>query len=173
MTAFNEGFTAAWTKAVTVLNENFMAGKTADFVIVEDAWSIYPPAPFPEQGGRPVRTDAAVAGREVNRAIQLYISTEIQPLLNQVQARVSSSPTAAMHNRLGILQVRAGRVADGKASYERAAGMGSVPAMTNRGNLALSEKDYATAERWFRQALSKDAKNAAALRGLEQIAESK
>ncbi len=173
MTAFNEGFTAVWTKGVAVLNDNFKAGKTADFVIVEDAWSVYPPAPFPEQGGRPVRTDAAVAGREVNRAMQLYISAEIQPLLNQVLTRVSAAPTAALHNRLGILQVRAGRIADGKASYERAAGMGSVPAMTNRGNLALSEKDYATAERWFRQALSKDAKNTTALRGLEQIAENK
>jgi hypothetical protein len=173
MTAFNDGFTATWAKAVTVLADNFRAGKTAEFVIIEDAWAVYPPAPFPEQGGRAVRTDAAVAGREVNRAMQQYISGEIQPLLNQVQTRVSAAPTAALHNRLGILQIRAGRIADGKASYERAAGMGSVPAMTNRGNLALSEKDYATAERWFRQALSKDAKNAAALRGLEQIAEYK
>jgi len=173
MTAFNEGFTAAWTQAVTVLNENFKAGKTADFVIVEDAWSVYPPAPLPEQGGRAVRTDANVAAREVNRAMQLYISGDIQPLLNQVLTRVSAAPTAALHNRLGILQVRAGRIAEGKASYERAAGMGSIPAMTNRGNLALGEKDYATAERWFRQALSRDAKNISALRGLEQITENK
>jgi len=173
MAAFNDGFTAAWTQAVTMLSDNFKAGKTADFVVVEDAWSVYPPAPFPGQGGRAIRTDANVAAKEVNRAMQLYISSEIQPLLNQVQTRVSASPTAALHNRLGILQVRAGRIADGKASYERAAGMGSVPAMTNRGNLALNEKDYATAERWFRQALSKDAKNTTAIRGLEQIAEYK
>jgi hypothetical protein len=173
MMAFNDGFTAVWTQAVTKLSDNFKAGKTADFVVVEDAWSVYPPAPFPEQGGRAVRTDANVAGKEVNRAMQLYISSEIQPLLNQIQTRVSASPTAALHNRLGILQVRAGRIADGKASYERAAGMGSVPAMTNRGNLALNEKDYATAERWFRQALSKDSKNTTAIRGMEQIAEYK
>jgi len=173
MAAFNEGFTAAWMRAVTVLNDTFKAGKTADFVIIEDAWSVYPPAPLPEQGGRIVRTDANAAAREVNRAMSLYISQDIQPLLNQVLTRVSAAPTAALHNRLGILQVRAGRTADGKASYERAAGMGSVPAMTNRGNLALSEKDYAAAERWFRQALSRDAKNSSALRGLEQIAENR
>jgi Tfp pilus assembly protein PilF len=47
--------------------------------------------------------------------------------------------------------------------------MGSVPAMTNRGNLALIEKDYAAAERWFRQALERDPENAAALRGVEKI----
>jgi len=173
MTAFNDGFTATWTQAITELSDSFKMGKSVEFVIVEDAWSVYPPAPLPEQGGRVVRTDAAVAAREVNRAMQLYISGEIQPLLNQVLTRVSSAPTAALHNRLGILQVRAGRIADGKASYERAAALGSVPAMTNRGNLALSEKDYTAAERWFRQALSKDAKNSIALRGLEQIAEYK
>jgi len=45
--------------------------------------------------------------------------------------------------------------------------------MTNRGNLALIERDFAAAERWFRQALSKDSQNSAALRGLEQITESR
>jgi len=173
MSAFNEGFTSAWVKAVTVLGESFNSGKTADFVIVEEAWANYPPAPLPEQGGRAVRTDTAVATREVNRAMQLYITQEIQPILNQVQTRASAAPSAALYNRLGIVQVRAGKIAEGKANYERAAGMGSVPAMTNRGNLALIEKDYATAEKWFKQALAKDSQNIAALRGLEQIAESK
>jgi Tfp pilus assembly protein PilF len=47
--------------------------------------------------------------------------------------------------------------------------MGSVPAMTNRGNMALNENDRAVAERWFRQALQAQPDNATALRGLEQI----
>jgi len=173
MAAFNDGFTAAWTKAIAVLDETFKAGEAADFVMVEEAWASYPPAPLPEQGGRAVRGDTAVISREVNRAIQSYITQEIQPVLNNVLAQVNRNPTAALYNRLGIVQVRAGRVADGKANYERAAGMGSVPAMTNRGNLALAEKDYTAAERWFRQALARDSQNAAALRGLEQIAEVK
>jgi hypothetical protein len=173
MSAFNEGFTAAWARGVKVLDETFKAGKQADFVMVEEAWAVYPPAPLPEQGGRTIRTDANAAVREVNRAMQQYIAQEIQPLLTRIQAQVSATPTAALYNRLGIVQVRAGRIAEGKASYERAAGMGSVPAMTNRGNLALSERDYATAERWFKQALARDSKNGAALRGLEQVAESR
>jgi len=173
MAAFNEGFTAAWAKGAAVLGETFREGKTADFVLVEEAWADYPPAPLPEQGGRAVRTDSAAAAREVNRAMQQYIETEIQPVVRQVQAQAYSTPTAAMYNRLGIVLVRAGRTAEGKANYERAANMGSVPAMTNRGNLALIEKDYAAAERWFRQALAIESKNAAALRGLEQIQENK
>jgi hypothetical protein len=173
MSAFNEGFTAAWTNGVQVLNETFLEGKEADFVMVETAWADYPPAPLPEQGGRAVRTDADAATKAVNYAIQQYIDQEIQAVLRQVQAQVNTNPTAALYNRLGIVQARAGRVADGKASYERAAGMGSVPAMTNRGNLALIERDYTTAERWFRQALARDGENRAALRGLEQIAENR
>jgi Tfp pilus assembly protein PilF len=66
-----------------------------------------------------------------------------------------------------------GRTAEAKAAYERAAGMGSVPAMTNRGNLALGERDYAGAERWFRQALTIDGQNQAAIRGLERVEASK
>jgi tetratricopeptide (TPR) repeat protein len=171
MSAFNEGFTAAWTRAVKMLNENFQAGKQADFVMVGEAWAVYPPAPLPEQGGRVIRTDANIAAREVNRVIQQYITQEIQPIVNQVQTQINANPTAASYNRLGIVQVRAGRMAEGKANYERAAGMGSIPAMTNLGNLALIERDYIVAERWFKQALAKDSKNSAAIRGLEQVNE--
>jgi hypothetical protein len=173
MAAFNEGFLSAWARAVKVLGDGFKAGKHADFVMVEEAWAVYPPAPFPEQGGRAVRTDVNAAGKEVNRAMQQYIAQEIQPVLAQIQAKASANPSATIINRLAIVQVRAGKLAEGKANYEKAAGMGSVPAMTNRGNLAMIEKDYATAEKWFKQALAKDSKNSAALRGLEQIAESR
>jgi len=173
MASFNEGFLSAWSRAVKILSDGFKAGKQADFVMVEEAWAVYPPAPFPEQGGRAVRTDVNAAQKEVNRAIQQYIAQEIQPILTQVQARASAAPSAALVNRLAIVQIRAGKTAEGKANYEKAAGMGSVPAMTNRGNLAMIEKDYATAEKWFKQALTKDSNNSAAKRGLEQIAESR
>jgi len=42
--------------------------------------------------------------------------------------------------------------------------------MTNRGNLALIERDYAAAESWFRQALQSDSLNVTAQRGLERVA---
>ncbi|MDR0400454.1 MAG: tetratricopeptide repeat protein, partial [Treponema sp.] len=79
--------------------------------------------------------------------------------------------TAALYNRLGILLVRSGQTGEAKAAYERAAGMGLVPAMTNRGNLALIEKDYASAERWFKEALARDPGNQTALRGMEKAEE--
>ena len=171
MSAFNEGFTAAWTKGAALLNEAFSQGNEVDFVMVEEAWSIYPPAPLPEQGGRIIRTNTEAAAANVNRAMQEYIEQELQPIIRQVQTQIAANPTMALYNRLGILQARAGRISEAKSAYERAAAMGSVPAMTNRANLALSEQDFATAERFFRQALTSDSANRAALQGLEQIAE--
>jgi hypothetical protein len=48
--------------------------------------------------------------------------------------------------------------------------MGSVGAMVNRGNTALVERDWVTAERWFRQALAAEPGNEAAQQGLDQLA---
>jgi Tfp pilus assembly protein PilF len=97
------------------------------------------------------------------------VQSDIQAVLAAVRAQIAKSPTAALWNRLGIVQVRAGRIADAKASYERAAGMGLVAAMINRGNLALNEGDSAGARRWFQAALDKDPENAAALRGMSSL----
>ncbi|MDR0444221.1 MAG: hypothetical protein LBH44_12540 [Treponema sp.] len=169
MNAFNEGFMTAWAKGVAAFNEAFKAGTTVDFVMVEEAWAVYPPAPLPGLGGRVIRTNTTAATEAVSRAMQAYITQEINPLIQRVGGGQGNLTLAARQNRLGILFARAGRMAEAKAAYERAAGMGLVPAMTNRGNLALAEKQFAIAERWFRQALQREPKNTAALRGLEQV----
>jgi tetratricopeptide (TPR) repeat protein len=173
MNAFNYGFMAAWTQAIVTLNESSKSGNDLDFVMVEEAWAVYPPAPLPELGGRTVRPNTEMAANEVKSAMAQYIEQELRPILARVQVQVNSNPTAALYNRIGILQARIGRITDAKAAYERAAGMGSVPAMTNRGNLALSEQDYQAAERWFRQALTIDSQNQTALRGMERVEGSK
>ena len=169
MNAFNDGFMAAWDGAVEALNRMFAEAVEVNCIMPENAWATYPPAPLPVQGGAAVRIGGGDLADITNRIIQQYISREIQPLAQNVQRQIAASPTAALYNRLAILLARSGRTADAKAAYERAAGMGSVPAMTNRGNLALIEKDYAAAERWFDQALAREPENAAAKRGLEKI----
>jgi tetratricopeptide (TPR) repeat protein len=169
MTAFNDGFMACWNEGAAVLNRAFDDGLFADFVLVEEAWAVYPPAPLPVLGRNVIQTDDAAAIREANRALQAYIDQEILPLIRSVSSEQGAVSNAAIQNRLGILYARAGRIAEAKAAYERAAGMGSVPAMTNRGNLALTENDFATAERWFRQVLTREPENRTALRGLERL----
>jgi tetratricopeptide (TPR) repeat protein len=139
--------------------------------MLENTCAIYPPAPLPAQGAAAVRVSGGELTQTAASMIQQYITQEIQPLVQNVQRQIAANPTAALYNRLGILLVRSGHIADAKAAYERAANMGLVPAKTNRGNLALIEKDYATAEKWFRQALAREPENQAALRGMEKIGE--
>jgi hypothetical protein len=171
MAFFNEGFMAAWEGGVSSLNEVFAEGSGADFIVLENAWGTYPPAPLPAQGGAAVRAGEEELASIAKGIILRYVDRDIQPLVLNLQQQLSASPTAALYNRLGILLVRSGRTTDAKAAYERAAAMGSVPAMTNRGNLALIERDYPAAERWFKQALTQDPANSAAQRGLEKIEE--
>jgi hypothetical protein len=177
MNAFNEGFALAWDGAAEALNGLFTNGAEVDFITLETAWGIYPPAPLPAQGGTAVRIGGENLARAMDRAIQQYTGQEIQPQVEALQRQIAANPTASglplasLYNRLGILLIRSGQTAEAKAAYERAAGMGLVPAMTNRGNLALIEKDYAAAERWFARALEQEPENMAALRGLERVGE--
>jgi tetratricopeptide (TPR) repeat protein len=169
MNAFNEGFMQSWLDGVDALNAAFAAGMEVDFIMLESAWGTYPSAPLPVQGGVSLRTGEAELSRRVNQVLARYISQELDPLIRAIQGTLRSDPAAASYNRLGILLTRAGRLAEAKTAYERAAAMGSVPAMNNRGNLALTERDYPGAERWFRQTLTADPENQTALRGLETV----
>jgi tetratricopeptide (TPR) repeat protein len=171
MNAFNNGFMAAWDGGVEALNEAFAAGTELDFIMLENAWGTYPPAPLPSQGGTAVRAGGGELAQAADRIMQQYIAREIRPQVQNVQRQIAANPTATLYNRLGILLIRSGQTTNAKAAYERAAGMGSVPAMNNRGNLALIEKDYPAAERWFRQALAREPENKTALRGMERIDE--
>ena len=169
MSSFNEGFMASWLRGVVSLNQAFERNEFVDFVLTQDAWSAYPPAPLPELGGHVNRVNTELVITEAARAMDQYITQDIMPLLWRVESQIRTGPTAALYNRLGIFLARAGRVTEAKTNYERAANMGSVAAMTNRGSLALTERDYGAAEYWFRQALARDSGNSAALRGIQRV----
>jgi tetratricopeptide (TPR) repeat protein len=169
MSSFNDGFMACWTRAVVSLNQAFEREESVDFITVKDGWAAYPPAQIPDVGGRIARSSSDVIITEANRVVDQYGSQDIMPLVWKLEAQVATDPTAASYNRLGILLARAGRIGEARLNYERAANMGLVAAMTNRGSLALAERDYDTAERWFRRALERDSGNSAARQGLERV----
>jgi tetratricopeptide (TPR) repeat protein len=142
-------------------------------IIPENVWGIYPPAPLPAQGGTAVRAGGGDLVKTADSIMRQYISRDIQPQIQSIQRQIrigpaAGRPLASLYNRLGIMLVRSGQTMDAKAAYDQAAGMGLIPAMTNRGNLALIEKDYPEAERWFRQALAREPENQTALRGMEK-----
>jgi hypothetical protein len=169
ISAFNNGFMNSWTRAVVSLNQAFERGEHVDFIMTQDAWAVYPPAPLPTLATQIIRTDSEVLITEANLVMEQYIIQDIMPLVWRVESQLRSAPTAALFNRLGILFARAGRIPEAKTNYERAASMGSIPAMNNRASLALTERDHITAERWFRYVLMQDSTNVAAQRGLERV----
>ncbi|MDR1443417.1 MAG: hypothetical protein LBI94_00910, partial [Treponema sp.] len=146
MRRFNNGFMESWRAAADRLAAAFSAGEDVDFIILEDAWASYPPAPLPAQGLRLTLPEQRAVSSAAAAVLAAYIRQEIQPKITVVQGQIRTAPTSALYNQLGNLQVRAGNMAEGKTAYERAAGMGSVSAMINRGNVALTEKDNAAAE---------------------------
>jgi hypothetical protein len=52
MAKFNDGFMESWRAAAERLNSAFSNNEAVDFIILEDAWAVYPPAPLPAQGVR-------------------------------------------------------------------------------------------------------------------------
>jgi tetratricopeptide (TPR) repeat protein len=175
MGKFNDGFMESWKAGAQRLSAVFSIGENINFIVLEDAWSVYPPAPLPAQGIRINLPEQGAVNTAAAAALAAYIQQEIQPKIAAVQGRIrdpagqqAAPQFAALYNQLGNLQVRAGNNGEAKDAFERAAGMGSVSAMINRGNIALLEKSYTQAEQWFAQALAADPGNAAALRGLEQ-----
>ena len=165
----SEGFTAAWREGIRLMDA-LHDGDSAQMVIIEDAWGYYPPVSFPALDVRITAPDSAALAAGANAALQSYISSEFPPArLAEIQRQIQARPSATLYVQLGNMQMRSGNMAQAKSTFEQAAGLGSVGAMVNRGNIALNENDIAGAERWFRQALAREPQNATALRGIEFV----
>jgi len=169
MSSFDYGFMLSWTRGITTINQAFERGEDVVIYMTSDSWAEYPPAPLPAMGVRASLENSEALLAEANTVIDQYITQEILPMVWLAEAQIARNPTAALYNRLGVLQVRAGRINEAITNYERAANMGMVAAMTNRGSLALNERDYDAAEYWFKRALAVNSENTAALRGLERV----
>jgi hypothetical protein len=169
MSAFNNGFMASWEAAATRLAALVDGKEAFDFVILEDAWQSYPPAPLPAQGLRPVLGDEEAIAKSSAAVIQAYINRDILPKIQSVQAQIRNTPTGALYNRLGLLQLRAGNEAEARSSLERGSGLGSAAAMTNRGLLSFITKDYEGARGWYVRALAAQKDYGPALRALGQL----
>jgi hypothetical protein len=172
-----DGFSTAWAEGIKIIdsiaaeNETDENPEELDFIVFENAWAAYPPAPLPPLGVRISRPEEAPVAAAAGRALTRYIADELEPKIREINRQLGiGGASAALYNQLGNLYVRSTRLADAKTAFERAAGMGLADAMANRGNVALVEKDFAAAERWFRQALNVEPNNGTALRGMELVA---
>jgi tetratricopeptide (TPR) repeat protein len=171
LSTFNEGFVNCWYRGMGAINTAIESGGFIDMIPMRDAWTIYPPAAISAgnvQFERPVEDEVRRAA-ETN--IMRYIAAEFGPKIQAVNDAIRNfGATAARYNELGLLYVRSGMYGEARAQYQQAAAMGSASAMANLGNLAMMDRDFTTAEQWFRRALQIDPENRIANNGLAQIA---
>jgi TPR repeat protein len=165
-----EGFINSWYTAVNQLNAAFETGVNIDMVILQDAWTLYPPAAIASQSAQFEKPGEDALFRMVETDMRRYIASEFGPKIQAVIGEIRSlGPSAARYNQLGLLYVRSGMYAEASAEYQRAAAMGSVPAMVNLGNLAVMVRNFSVAEQWYARALQADPANRAAQNGMNRI----
>ncbi|MFP3040426.1 hypothetical protein LQZ19_01275 [Treponema primitia] len=170
MAAFNRGFINSWEWAAERLQKIFLAGETVDFVSMEDAWTLYPPAPLSPQQIHFIQPREEIVIHGAALALDRYVLNELEPKIAALADQIRSSPTAALYNRLGLLNLRAGHTAEARTAFEWAASQSSPAGMVNLGNMALQELDLSAADRWFKQALAQDPNRNDARRGLDRVA---
>jgi len=164
-----EGFINSWYNAMNQLNKAFEAEDNVDFIILQEAWSTYPPASIKGSEANFQKPAEESVVRAVEGDLMRYISAEFGPKILDVQDNIrTSGGTAQLYNQLGLLYVRAGMYTEAKSEYKKAAALNSASAMVNLGNIAILQKDFRTAKTWFAQALEVQPENANAAKGLER-----
>jgi hypothetical protein len=167
---YREGFINSWYNASNKINYAVNSGADFQFIILQEAWTSYPPAALPAQNiqfDKPTEESTAAL---VETDMRRYIATEFTPKIQRVFDEIKATGgSAALFNQLGLLYVRAGMLDQAKIEYQRSVALGSVSAMVNLGNIAMLSRDYAIAEQWFNLALQHDPDNQAALNNLNQI----
>jgi tetratricopeptide (TPR) repeat protein len=174
MAAFDDGFTAAWDRAMETLSEVLASSETGiDIIVPEDSWAVYPPANLPPREFRFKPPRAEELSAAADEVLARYIGAELEPKAEALRRELGRAPTAALYNQLGTVYVRSGLFNEANSAFTSAANMNSVAAMINLGGLYARDRDWAASERWYRRALELSPDNAAARRGLEQALEAR
>jgi TPR repeat protein len=170
MSSLAEGFINCWYNAVNRINFAVENGDDVNFIILEDAWTLYPPAAMSVQDIQYDKPLEAAVSRLAETDMLRYISSEFNPKILAVQNEIrTQGGSVTLYNRLGLLYVRAGMYNEANAEYQRSAALGSAAAMVNLGNLAILSRDFSAAEQWFTRALRIDPRNRSAQNGLNQV----
>jgi tetratricopeptide (TPR) repeat protein len=167
--AFREGFINCWYAGMNAVNAALNAGDL-NIVVLRDAWASYPPAAVSGQEAQFEKPPEVNVTRAVETDMMRYISAEFGPKILALREQLrSQGESPSLYNQLGLLYVRSGMYTEAKTEYQRAAAMGSVPAMVNLGNIFTLERDFTAAETWYRRALQADPSNQTAVSGLNRI----
>jgi len=168
--SMKEGFVNAWYGGIANLSEAINAGESVDLVNLRDAWNRYPPAAIKTSGAVAEKPSETLLQKSVDTDLLRYIASEFGPKIQALRAKINTSGgDDSLYNQLGLLYVRAGLYEDAKTEFQKSVNRGSLSANVNLGNLAMLERDYETAKKWFSQALKIDPQNRIARTGLDRV----
>jgi tetratricopeptide (TPR) repeat protein len=169
MSTLKEGFVNSWYNAVTEIMDAYENDEDVSFYTVQDGWTFYPAVSFSSGSGSTERPLETLLTAAVEIDMSRYITTEFGPQIAALQYQIKEKGmTVDLLNKLGLLYVRAGIYSSAIPVYEKAAGMGSVAAMNNLGNIAVVQSRYADAKMWYERALAVEPNNSTALKGLNR-----
>lgn len=171
MSQIDNGFIKSWAMGVEKVNEALNQEIDIDFIVLADAWQMYPPSGFSTGESTSKMPSERALAAAVENVITQYINQEFGPKIAEVQAQIKAEgASTTLYNQLGMLYVRAGLYQNAMAVYEVSAKMGSIPAMNNLGNLCTLQKDYKAAMGWYKKVIELDPNNDTANKNLEKIA---
>lgn len=163
MAAFEEGFTKSRERGAELIEEIINSEEASyDFIETHYAWQNYPPAIFTGYGNvlnRPSQTTVEALFKDT---VNEYINSDLTLVIDRAKKSGDS-------NKLGLAYVRAGQYANAKNEFAKGAAANNISAINNLGNVYMIEKNYSAAEKQYRQILSIEPNNKAALKGLENV----
>ena len=160
MASFDSGFTKSrqnGAKAVTDAMEN--EDGDYEFIIVEDAWTVYKPVVYNVSAKNIPKPASSQVQSQLETAIKNYITTDLNPIVKKIEKTGDT-------NKLGVALVRAKRYTEAKAAFAKS---DSVSAMNNIANIYVIEQNYEAALAQYKKVLSKDPQNKTALAGIESL----
>lgn len=160
MKNFEKGFTVARVEGEKKIKAVKKSDNLLVYVDTEDAWMIYPPAVYTESTSQLQKPQRENIEKSIRAAIADYINNELSVVIERTRKSGNS-------NKLGMAYVRAGRYAEARAEFQKAAAKGSVSAMNNVANVMMYEKNYAGAAAQYKKILQIDPSNKVAKKGLE------
>jgi len=161
-------FLDAWKAGAQEWREQSGKG-SAEFLPVDDSWSVYKPVgQIPPLASTVSLPDRAVIAAAYKTELNRFIDQEIAPRVSALQKEITSRKTDPRPlNTLGVLYARYGRVDQAAAQFESASRLGEyLPALINLGNIRFVARDFKAALDFYQRAGKRDPKDAFALLGL-------
>lgn len=165
MNALEKGYVEAWNIALEKISE----ADDYEIVVLDDAWQLYTPIGVTEKAVVPV-IDEADLSKRVSAQYKTYVKNELVPLGKELVKQYKEDPSDERSNAVGMVYLRIGNYKNAKQWLQKGADNNNVSSLSNLGTICLIENNLDNAELYFKKVLQIQPDHAAALKGIQRIA---